>query len=254
MRLTRVAGPLLILLLAGCGARQAPAGQSADDQPLRGQTFDATSVTEGGKPYALVAGTRVSLAFTDDGRLAASAGCNTMSGAVRTDGDRLDIADLAVTDMGCDPPRHEQDEWLAGVLGDGPVWRQQDGTLTITAGDTELVLERREDRPLAGEWTVDTVLDGQTASSTPAGASIAFADGRAEVNTGCNTGAADYTLAGDTIRFTHPVVTRKACPPDIMRLERAMLAVLDGEAGYAIDGDRLTLTTPSGEGLQLRAE
>ena len=49
-------------------------------------------------------------------------------------------------------------------------------------------------------------------------------------------------------------MTRKACPPGIMRLEAAVLGVVEGEVTFEIDADRLTLTHPSGKGLQLRAQ
>lgn len=263
MKLTRVAGPLLVVLLAtgaltGCGARTGAAG--TPDQLLRGQ-FLSGSTTVSGQPHTLVAGTRVSLEFTDDGRLVATAGCNTMSGTVRTGGGRLETEGLAVTDMGCDPPRHEQDEWLAEILGAKPAWRKDGPTLTITAGDTEIVLTDREtaepDRDLAGPaWALDTIIDGQTASSTPAGTTttVRFGDGRVSVDTGCNEASATYTADGDTVRFGPVSRTRRACPPDIMRLESAVLDVIRDEVTAELDGDRLTLTHPSGKGLQLHAE
>ena len=260
MKLTRVTLVLLLATgaLAGCGARTGAAG--TPEQPLRGR-FLSGSVTVAGQAHALVAGTRVSLEFTDDGRLVATAGCNTMSGTVRTEDGRLVTDGLAVTEMGCDPPRHEQDEWLAGILGAKPAWRTDGPTLTITAGDTEIVLTDREsaepDRELAGPaWAVDTIVDGQTASSLPAGttATIRFGDGRISVDAGCNDASATYTADGDTVRFGPVSNTRRACPPDIMRLETAVLDVIRDEVTVELDGDRLTLTHPSGKGLQLHAE
>ncbi len=60
-------------------------------------------------------------------------------------------------------------------------------------------------------------------------------------------------MTGDTIRFGTATMTLKACAPGIMRLEAAVLDVADGEVTFAIDADRLTLTHPSGKGLQLHA-
>jgi heat shock protein HslJ len=70
---------------------------------------------------------------------------------------------------------------------------------------------------------------------------------------GCNEGTADYTMTGDQIRFGRASMTRKACDPDIMRLESAVLGVVRDEATFEIDADRMTLNHPSGKGLQLRA-
>ncbi|HEY7594493.1 MAG TPA: META domain-containing protein [Actinophytocola sp.] len=241
-----------LLLVAACGTPTPPAGE----RPLSGQVFLSTAVTVAGKPHALVPNTQVSLDFTDDGRLLATAGCNTMSGPVRTDAGRLRVDDLAVTEMGCDPRRHAQDEWLARILGAGPAWLRHGPTLTITAGDTELVLTRRADRALENTtWTVDTILDGQTASSTPAGetATITFDGRQARIHTGCNGAVADYTTTGDTIRFGEVVHTDMMCAPGIMRVESAVYDVVHGEITIELDGDRLTLTHPSGKGIQLHA-
>ena len=172
MRLTRLAGPLLLLLLtgtAGCGKPGPAAGAEPPRGPRLGGTFLSSEITVAGKPHALVPGTRVSLTFTDDTRLVATAGCNSMSGPVRVDGGTLAVDDLATTDLGCDKPRHTQDEWLAGVLGAGPRWKLDGSTLTLTTADTTLVLTDREvaDPDLSlveTTWALDTLVDGQTAA------------------------------------------------------------------------------------------
>jgi heat shock protein HslJ len=252
----------LLLLLAACGSPSADsASPGAPSNPLRGTTFESGDVTVDGKPHELVAGTRVALDFTDDDRLVATAGCNTMSGPVDTGGGKLAVDGLATTEVGCDGPRQAQDEWLAGILGDGPTWRLDDQTLTVSTPDAELVLTNREvtnpDLSLAEtEWAVDTILDGQTASSVPAGATatLLFGESQVVIAAGCNDGSADYEMTGDTIRFDRAKMTRKACEPDIMRLEAAVLAVTRDEVTFEIDADRLTVNHPSGKGLQLRAK
>lgn len=245
----------------GCGARSTAGPGVAAAGELRGRAFLSTAVTEGGAPRPLADRTRVSLRFTDDGRLLADAGCNTMAGQVQTRGGRLAVPDLSMTEMGCDPPRHEQDAWLAGFLAARPSWRLDGATLVLTSGATELVLTDRgvaaPDVPLEGtRWQVDTLVDGQVASSMPAGgtASVVFHGGEVAVSTGCNTGSAPYTVSGTTLTVGPLSITRKACPPDLMPLERAVLAVLDGTITFEIDSDRLRLEHPSGKGLQLAGE
>jgi heat shock protein HslJ len=257
----RLLGALVLLVLAGCGQRPI-VDPAAPSDLLPGRTFLSEKITVDGKPQTLVAGTRISLAFTEDGRLVATAGCNTMTGQVRPNGGRLNVGDgLAITEMGCDPQRQAQDEWLADFLDAKPALRLEVPTLTLRTADTELVLTDREvaepDLPLAEtNWVLDTLLDGQTASSVPAGAtaSLAFAVDEVRVDGGCNRGTAGYTMSGDTIGFGQANMTRKACAPAIMRLENAVLDVIRDKVTVELDGDRLTLTHPSGKGLQLHAE
>lgn len=254
----------LLLLLAGCGARPVPPqSPPPEENPLRGQTFLSTGITVGGTAKPLVDGTEVTLEFTDDGRLIARAGCNIMQGPVSVgDGKLVVDGGLATTEMGCDAPRHQQDEWLAGVLGSTPTWRLTDSELVVTSGDTVLTLGERSvvepPQPLEGPtWTVDTLLSGETASSTTAGttpATLTFESGQVKVFTGCNEGSAPYTVTGDTIEFGALVLTRKACPPEIMRQETAVSEVLVGKVRFEITASRLTVEHPSGKGIQLRAQ
>lgn len=247
----------LLLAVTGCGGGGTPAAPA--DPGLRGHTFVSTTVTENGQPRALVGQSRVSLNFTDDGRLIAGVGCNTMAGPVRVDGGRIEVSEMGATAMGCEAPLHEQDSWLSEFLSGKPSWRRDGDNLVVSSANTEIVLQDREvaepDLELRGPtWKVDTLLDGQTAASVPAGAaaSLVFDRDTVQVSAGCNTGSGGYRVSGNTITIEPVATTRKACQPDAMRLESAVLAVLSGEVTYSIDADKLTLQHPSGKGLQLR--
>lgn len=258
MRLRFAAVPLL-LLLAGCGDR--PAGQGGSD-PLRGREFLATSVTEDGKPRDLVPDTTLSVKFTDDGRLIADAGCSMMQGPVDTADGKLVIENgLSMTGIGCDEARHEQDRFVASVLGGSPTWQLSGDQLTITAGSTKVELAPREavdpDRDLAGTtWELDTLIDGDVASSMAAGTepvTLTFDGGQVVADTHCNGVTGTYTVSGDKLQVEQGPMTKKMCPPEIMRGESAVVDVLQGEVTYEITADRLTLTNSSGKGIQLHA-
>lgn len=250
----------MALFVVGCGGGQGsevPGGSPGAD--LVGRTFLSTSVTEGGRPRELVAGTKVSLWFAEDGRLVANAGCNTLTGRVALDGGKLQTPDgLSMTEMGCDAPRHAQDEWLAGFLQSGPSWRLDGDELILTSGDTELVLLDRSVAepapPVEGtKWLLETIYAGETASSVPpTGAHLIFADGRVTGSTGCNSLGGPATITGSNIEFGPIGMTRKACPDEFAHVEPAMIAVLQGTVPFEIEPGRLTLNPGAQQGLGFR--
>ena len=258
-----LAGFLVLLLGAACGdpATTARADQSPGDP--WGRDFLSTAVTEEGAERPLVGGTRIRLGFTDDGRLVAHGGCNTMGGQAEIRDGRLMVGDLATTEMGCDADRHAQDEWLARFLGGEPRLELEGSQMTLSGDGTEIRLTDREvadpDRPLAGtRWVVDTVVDGEAASSVPQEAEahiILNEENGFGGSTGCNQmgGSAVADEASGTVTFGDVIATKMACADDRMALERAVLSVLDGEVPYTVKADRLTLDHPSGKGLGLRA-
>jgi len=267
---TKTTTTLLLLALvfatAACGRERLPQAGSAepsDGEPW-GRTFLSTAVTENGQPKPLVAGTRITLNFVADGhRLGAQAGCNQMGGPASFQGGRLVVNDMATTEMGCDPPRHAQDEWLAGFLTSRPQWSLDGPTLTLDNGTARVVLDDREvanpDRPLRGtKWVVDTIIEGESASSVPAGAEAYMVfgdDNHFSGNAGCNGMGGDSVIHEDTstITFSGVLTTKMACQEDRMRLERAVLATLDGDVAYQVDAEVLRLDGPDGHGLRLRA-
>jgi heat shock protein HslJ len=260
----------LVLAAGACGQERIPQAGAASSTSNSGggepwgKTFLSTEVTENGQPRPLVEGTRITLNFVADGhRLGAQAGCNQMGGQASFQGGRLVVGEMATTEMGCDPPRHAQDEWLARFLTSRPSWARSGSTLTLDDGSTRIVLEDREvanpDRPLRGtKWVVDTLVEGDAASSVPAGveAFLTFEDDRQfRGNTGCNGmgGNSAVDEGRSTIAFSEVITTKMACDDDRMRVERAVLATLDGDVRYQIDADVLRLDAPGGHGLRLRA-
>ncbi|UWZ34128.1 META domain-containing protein [Dactylosporangium roseum] len=251
---------LLVLAVVPAGCARDGASAPAEGRPW-GRTFLSTSVTEQGQPRPLVGSTRIELRFDPKGRLVVRAGCNHIAGGARLDGDKLVVEELSMTEMGCDPPRHEQDRWVTAFLGGRPAWRLDGTELVLEGGGTRIVLTDREvadpDRPLAGpRWAVDTLITGEVAGSVPAGllAYLSFdADGTVTGFGGCNDLGGRYSVSGGGITFTDLVTTRKACPGEPSAVESAMTAVLRGTVTFTIEAGHLTLTHPDGKGLRLTA-
>ena len=248
-----------LILLVGCGSRAASGGLN----DLRGRTFLSTGVTENGQPKPLVSGTRIRLSFGEEGRrIGANAGCNHIGGDARVEDGRLVSGDLAMTAMGCDGGRSEQDAWLVKFLADKPTIRSSGAELVLANSTTEIRLLDRTvadpDRPLIGtRWVVESVIDRDMASSISQGA-VAFllmhADGTFTGNTGCNHMGGSAVIAAPTIRFAGVFTTKMACEEGRMRLEQAVLGVLQDTVNYEIEADVLRLRHASGKGLDLRAE
>ena len=261
--ITTMLRPSLVVLVfvatLGCGDSpgQAGAGGKIDEDKPWGRTFLSTAVNR-----PLVEGTRIRLTFGADHRLGANAGCNHMGGDAEVEDERLVVADLATTEMGCDPDRHRQDEWLADFLTSRPHYRLEGPVLTLRQGSTELSLEDREtadpDRPLRGtRWVVEGVVEGDAVSSVPEGAEAHLVIDEAKDsfggNAGCNQMGGTARPAARTVAFSEVISTKMACEEDRMRLESAVLSVLDGEVTWEIEADVLRLDHPSGRGLVLRA-
>jgi heat shock protein HslJ len=278
LRLLAVVAALLVL--AACGDDDEPVasrdGTTPPDGPALAEAYVSTEVREGGELRPLVEGTRIQLGLAD-GRIHASLGCNSLSGTYRLEGGVLVVEDgLAMTEMGCDPPRHAQDEWFAELLGAGPTVELDGDVLTLTAGDTVVVFQDREvaepDRDLVGTtWEVDGYADGadpdDAAMSAPADvtASVRFeGNGYVTGRDGCNdfgfggaegevTDGLRYEVDGDQLVLTGaPASTMVACPSLDEHLDRFWSA-LTGTVTWSVEADRLRLTGEDGRAVTFRA-
>lgn len=133
-------GLAAILILGACtsGAGDRTAEPALGD--LEGRTFVSTGDTTGPDGEPLVKGTDVNLTFAADS-VSASAGCNTMSGPISVqDGVLILDGGLATTEMGCDPARMGQDQWLAELLSAEPKLSVDATSLTLESKETVITL------------------------------------------------------------------------------------------------------------------
>lgn len=251
--------------VGGCGSDDepvdagAPGGDGGLDLEDPGD-YRAVEATEDGAPRPFVPGTEVSIRFAD-GEISANAGCNSIGGSYSLEGDVLRVAAASMTEMGCDGPRHDQDQWLSTFLSAGPtVTEEADAVVLRTSTTTLRLVDRRDVEPDAAlvgtTWTVSGFIDGETASSSSAAdrapGMVLGADGRIQGHDGCNDFAADYVVAGSEITTSAPESTQRAC--DDERTAEAVRAVLGTTVTYEITGSNLTLVAPDGRGVTYTAE
>ena len=237
---------VLLPVLAACGDGS---GDSTATDALDGREFLSQSVDG----RSLVPDTQIRLTF-DDGMLGASAGCNSLSTPYEVVDGRLITpgGGMTTTDMGCDPPRHAQDDWLGGLLQDTPRIDLDGDALILTTADATVRLLDREvadpDRPLLEtRWRVDTVIHGDAASSVPEDDPVVltFHDDETLTATsaGCTSARVDVEVGIDqgvgTLRFGDVLVDAIGCPSPWAETLDVLRA---GDATYAVAADRLTIT------------
>ncbi|MGW6282421.1 META domain-containing protein [Kribbella sp. NPDC055071] len=254
MKLPMIALAGLLLTLTACG-NESGAGAS-----LTGKSYVSTAVTEEGKPKQLAPNTRVRLQFTDDGRLVADVGCNSMQAKVSTGGGKLTLkGELASTAMGCPGLQQGQDAWLSKILAAKPTWKVDGSKLDVTAASTTISLvDRATAEPAVAidgtKWSLQSVITGEVASHQVGSekAWLTLNGERVTGSTGCNDFQGTVARATGKLTFGDLATTRRACSGDAQKLETTLLNGLQGEVTYTIDATTLQLRTPTG-GLDFTA-
>lgn len=229
---------------------------------LQGRTFLSTAVTESGMPRPMPAGSRVTLWFTDDGRLVASAGGNSIQGRVELSGGQIRMPELRMTEMWCGDDLLAQDQWLVSLLNARPSWQLSDPHLRVSAGQAVIELTDRRvldpDRPLEGtRWVVSAMIGANVIgySAEPSRAFLVFGQGRVMGSDGCQPLSGPAAVSGPSIGFgPGPAVAGSPCTdPAAANLALRVRAALRGDVSYRIEADELTLTgtDPDGRGIGL---
>jgi heat shock protein HslJ len=119
-----------IALLAGCAAINPPS-----KRPTLGDSEWRITALDGKAPAG-----EATLAFAGD-RIAASAGCNRMSGSWKMDAGRLVVGQLASTRMFCEG-KMEQEQALSQLLDGGPDVTMSDDRMMLKTPKHSAELER----------------------------------------------------------------------------------------------------------------
>jgi heat shock protein HslJ len=273
VRARRSIRPLLVALLGLAGLLVAACGDAEDSTttteprraaaPLLEHAFVGDDVTVGGEPDPLVDGSELRISFDAEGTLSAGAGCNNMFGETDPevlDAGRLEVAQLGSTEMACSEELMAQEQWFADLLTTGVSWRYDDASREVVLEGDDVVIRLTDEelvRPVVPfeetAWRSDSLIRGEVVSSTTDdfAATLRFLeDGTVEINSGCNTGSASWTLEDDVLRIEAIALTRMACDNAGGELEAWLLNVL---AAHPVTverlADRLTLTGSEGLGI-----
>ncbi|MGI9624098.1 MAG: META domain-containing protein, partial [Acidimicrobiales bacterium] len=187
-----------------------------------------------------------------------TAACNGYGGTIVT-GDVL-FEGFEVTEMACDPASAMtlESAYLQALsrVTDSEI---QGAALVLTGPGVELrfaVVEETADVPLEDtSWLLDTLIDGEAASTGPglSEAIITFAAGEVLGSDGCNNFSGGYEIDADRIRFGALRQTLKGCPDEMARQTQLIAEVIGSDPVFEIEGEALTLMSPAGAALVYRA-
>lgn len=240
-------GRLTTIGVAAVLALGIAAGGAAGGSPLTGKIWVLTSL-QGKAPLA---GTSITIAFTSDGKVSGSSGCNSYSGTYTATRGRLKISRVASTQMACAPAIMAQEGEYHQVLSSARAYGVRSGRLTLRSSlGRTLAVFAVQAQSLAGTaWNVTGFNNGKNAVvSVLAGTKLTAAFGKDGMLTGfagCNHYDGAYTASAPKLHFGPISSTRKNCgsPAGVMGQESAYLAALGTVASYRIEGSTLELLT-----------
>jgi heat shock protein HslJ len=217
-----------------------------------------------GAEVPIVEGHDITLGIEDD-RWGGIAACNNYGATVSVDGDRIEVQDIAVTEMACDGEdvMASESAYLA-AFGAVERYAEDSGELTLEdeAQDVLLRYEAVPTEPDAAfedtEWRVESLLEGTdpdgSVSSVQGVATVVFwHDGLLVVEDGCRSMEATWEPTDDGVRIGDLSYADVACPPELEEQVEHVRDVLDGEVATALEGDSLRLVAPDGRALDLCA-
>ncbi|MEA2001304.1 MAG: META domain-containing protein [Actinomycetota bacterium] len=241
---------LAALVLAACGG-----GEASSDVSSRGIPDGDWRLAEG---VTVVADFPITLSIAGSDA-SGRAACNSYFGTVVVNGSAISFGQLGQTQMACEPAVMDAETTFMTALGTIERFDVSGDRLTLSGTSPDLVFERVVPVPTADLvdtlWILETVIDGDTASSVggdPATLLLA-GDGTLTASTGCRTLTGRWLENGGVI-VVPELAADGECPSDLSRQDSQVVTVIGDEFRAEIDGNVLTLTSMGGDGLVYRAE
>ena len=252
--MARAALLLTVLLLAGCAAASG-GGSSAVD--VAGD-WVLVSGTSAGDPLPQPEGGRATLTF-DGAEAGGQSFCNHYFSVYTLDGDALRFDGIGGTEMACEPEIMAAETAYVTALAAVTRIARDGDELLLTGTDVELRFSLVPPVPasqLAGtEWVLDTLIDGETASSTLGSSFLRLEDdGTFTGATACHTLSGSWRPTGDQVVFPDFAAAETDCPAEARAQDEHELAVLGDGFRVAIEENRLTALIADGRGLVYRDE
>ena len=250
--MARAALLLTVLLLAGCAAASGGGSPGVD---VAGE-WELVSGTASGEPLPQPDGGRATLTF-DDAQAGGQSFCNHYSSSYTLDGDALRFDAIGGTEMACEPEIMAAETAYVSALGAVTRVARDGDDLLLTGDDVELRFSRVPAVPTSAlaetDWVLETLLDGEAASSVLGGSTLRFEDdGTFAATTACTTLTGRWQPTGNRIELPEAAGENRACPPEAHAQDEHELAVIGGGFVPTIEEDRLTLVLDDGRGLAYR--
>jgi len=235
--------------------------------PVVGSWYLLTYYNGNNAIVSVLSGSNITAAFTPDGKMTGSSGCNEYTALYSLHGQTLGISQVKSTKMACEPGIMQQEnQYLAllqkvntyemngdqmdlyTALGQKILSYQKGQAVTITPSITST--PSLYPRTLVGSWVLKSYTDGKGGSvpvlvSAPVTAKL-MSDGGLSGSSGCNQYTTTYSISGESISISQAATTRMACEPDAMAQETAYLALLPKAGKFVIFGDSMTLYDTTG--------
>ena len=248
---------LLALPLAACsGAAPSPSPTPSDppavDVDLNG-SWQLEQGTVRGEAIPILDTHRITL-VVEGATAGGIAACNHYGGTITVAGDEVGFSALSQTEMACDPPESMEAEqrYLTG-LGQVHTGVRDGESLVLTGVGVELRFKLQAPVPEAAlvdtEWVLDSLIDGEVASSTIGDARLELrSDGTFLGSTGCRDLTGRYIIYGDTVQVTEMGADGE-CPEALVDQDGHIIGVIEGPFTVVIEGNTLTITSPGSQGL-----
>ncbi len=258
--------PVLAALTVACG-QVGPVGTSpagTTDSIDGSWELVAGSTTEG--PLRLVEAAPVTLDI-EGTEVSGRSACNHYSATLDHDGDSVGVGQVGGTEMGCEPRVMELEQRYLTTLQSVDKADVGGDRLVLTGAGVRLEFRLVPEVPTADlvgtVWGLDSLLAGDTASSTVGSAArlVLAGDGTLTGSTGCRPFVGRYVVQGAEVRVTAldaDLPTGKggvdACPPETAAQDEQVLEVLGVGFRAEVAGETLTLSSHGDLGLVFRAQ
>jgi heat shock protein HslJ len=251
---------LAAVLVAGCGPANpgpTPSGSGGTTDEVDGSwQLSAGRTAEGRLPLARRPAITLVVAAGD---VSGTSACNQYSGTTHRRAAGIRFEGLGGTEMGCDPAVMELEQRYLAALA-----AVDSAAVDATdRGRTRLVLTgpavrlRYESLPaeagaaLVGTvWHLETLLDGQVASSTTGDGRLELDDGGHLAGTaGCLPFEGRYAVTGGRVTVRDLGTPGGMTDCSAQSQHDAVLTILAADPTFTIEGSTLTLRTTDGRGL-----